>query len=177
MARICWLIREGRGKVNKKFILGLFIVLIVGCTSGIVTLSSYIAPSSGTPHELDFVVSGNNSCLRFLNSSVSTVYIPVVIGANEQWQLTINASKMAGGANGWVDLYIYRGYWDGGVNNTCIAKDVYPILADIQDAEAQLKASEPYTRTFGGATAESYTLFFIFPPGGQSTFHVTLKQI
>jgi hypothetical protein len=62
-------------------------------------------------------------------------------------------------------------------NNTCVARDTCPDLASIEDANAQVKASEPYTQTFGGTTAESYTLFFIFPPSGQSTFHITLRQV
>jgi hypothetical protein len=166
------------GKPMKKdFVLGLIAVVIIGSASAAALLSSSLAPPAATPRELDFTVSGKNDCLRFLNDSVSTVYIPVASGANQHWLLTINATKMAGGANGWVDLYTYQGYWDGGVNNTCVARDVYPILADIEDASAQVKANEPYTQTFGGSTAESYTLFFIFPPGGQCTFHVTLKQV
>ncbi len=163
--------------MNKNFLLGIIAVIIIGSASAIALLGSSIAPPPEMPRALDFNVSGKNDCLRFLNSSVSVVYIPIATGANQQWQLTINATKMAGGANGWVDLYVYKGYWDGGTNNTCIAKDIYPILANIEDAHAQVKASEPYTQTFGGPAAESYTMFFIFPPGGQSTFHVTLKQI
>lgn len=167
---------NGWGTMKKGFVLGLIAVIIVGCASAVVLLSSSITPAA-TPRELDFTVSGKNDCLRFLNDSVSTVYVPIATRANEHWELTINATKMAGGANGWVDLYIYKGYWDGGVNNTCYARDIYPILEDIKSADAQVKASEPYTQTFGSLTAESYTLFFIFPPGGQSTFHVTLKQV
>ncbi|MCL5876529.1 MAG: hypothetical protein M1540_01795 [Candidatus Bathyarchaeota archaeon] len=163
--------------MNKKFVLGLIIVIIVGCASGVALLNSSPSTPAVTPRELDFTVSGKNDCLRFLNSSISTVYIPVATGANEQWELTINATKMAGGANAWVDLYTYNGYWDAGANFTCKSKDIYPILADIESAEAQVKGSAPYTQTFGGPTAESHTLFFIFPPGGQSTFHITLKQI
>ena len=163
--------------MNKKILLGLIIVVIVGCASAAAILASSITPSQGTPRELDFTVNGNNTCLRFLNSSVSTVYVPIVTGANEQWELSINATKMAGGANGWVDLYIYKGYWNGGVNNTCKSKNIYPILADIVSADAQIKGNVPYTQTFGGSAAESYTLFFIFPPGGPSTFHVTYKPL
>ena len=163
--------------MNRKLLLGLIpIIVIIGCTAIILSQSS-IAPATVTPRALDFTVSGKNECLRFLNDSVSTVYIPIATGANENWELTINSTKMAGGANGWVDLYVYNGHWDGGVNNTCVARDTYPILANIEDAKTQIKANQPYTQTFGGATAETRTLFFIFPPGGESTFHVTLKQI
>jgi hypothetical protein len=163
--------------MNKKFVLGLIVVIIIGCASGVTLLNSSPSKPTPTPSELDFTVSGKNDCLRFLNSSISTVYIPLATGANEQWELTINATKMAGGANAWVDLYIYRGYWDGGANFTCKSKDIYPILADIESADAQIKGSEPYTQIFGGEAPESYTLFFIFPPGGQSTFHVTYKPV
>ncbi|HSV49248.1 MAG TPA: hypothetical protein VLH35_02945 [Candidatus Acidoferrales bacterium] len=154
-------------------------IIIIGVVAAVVLQSTLnqTTQTKVTPRELDFTVSGKNACLRFLNDSVSVVYVPIATGANENWELTINATKMAGGAGGWVDLYTYDGYWDGGVNNTCLSRDVYPILANIADAEAQLKASEPYTQTFGGAAAETHTLFFIYPPGGQSTFHVTLKQI
>ena len=162
--------------MNTKFVLATIIVAIIGCASAVTLQSSSISTPIPTPKELDFTVTGKNDCLRFLNSSVSTVYIPVVTEANQQWQLTINATKMAGGTNGWVDVYVYKGYWDGGVNNTCVAKDIYPILSNIEDAHTQVKANAPYKQTFGNSTAESYTLFFIFPPGGQSTFHITLKQ-
>jgi hypothetical protein len=153
------------------------IVLVVAAAVLLQSNLNQTSPLPVTPHELDFTVSGKNSCLRFLNDSVSVVYIPIATGVNENWKLTINATNMAGGAGGWVDLYTYKGYWDGGVNNTCLSRDVYPILADVVDAQEQLKASEPYTQTFGGPEAETQTLFFIFPPGGQSTFQVTLKQV
>ncbi len=163
--------------MNKKILLGLIpLIVIIGCTAIILSQSS-IAPPAGTPRELDFTVSGKNDCLRFLNDSISTVYIPVATGANEHWELTINSTKMAGSANGWVDLFVYDGYWNGGVNNICVSRDIYPILADVVSADTQVKASTPYIQTFGGSTAQSCTLFFIFPPGGQSTFHITLKQI
>ncbi len=164
--------------MNKKIILGAIPIIVIVCAVAIVLFQSSIAPpSTGTPHELDFTVAGKNDCLRFLNDSISAVYIPIATGANENWELTINSTKMAGGANGWVDLFVYDGYWDGGVNNTCVSRDIYPILADVVSAEAQVKAGTPYTQTFGGSTAQSSTVFFIFPPGGQSTFHITLKQI
>lgn len=163
--------------MNRKLLLGLIpIIIIIGCTAIVLSQSS-IAPAAGTPRELDFTVTGKNDCLRFLNDSISAVYIPVSTGANERWELTINSTKMAGAPGGWVDLFVYNGYWNGGVNNTCVSRDIYPILADVYSAEAQVKANAPYTQTFGGSNAESHTLFFIFPPNGQSTFHITLKQL
>ncbi len=163
--------------LNKR-VLGLIIVVLVMCALATVFLvGSLLSLPVGVPHELDFAVSGRNGCLRFLNSTVSTVYVPVATGANEKWQLTINATQMAGGVNGWTDVYIYKGYWDKGTDYKCLSAEVYPILSDIKSADAQVTGNSPYAETFGGSAEESYTVFFIFPPGGQSTFHVTLKQI
>jgi hypothetical protein len=126
--------------------------------------------------ELDFTVSGTSDCLRFLNSSVPTVYVPFTIAANENWQLTINATKMPGGANGWTDVYIYKGYWDAGINYTCKASDLYTIINDIESADFEIRANAPYIETFGASTQQSYTVFFVVPPGGPATFHITLKR-
>ena len=84
---------------------------------------------------------------------------------------------MPGGANGWTDVYIYEGFWDGGTNHTCKAGDIYPIINDIQSVNFAIRAGQPFTETFGKSTEQSYTVFFVVPPGGQSTFHVTLKQL
>jgi hypothetical protein len=168
--------RNGQ-RMNKK-VSSLLAVVIISCALVTVFL---VGPSLTLPqqpqHELDFTVSGKNDCLRFLNSTVQTVYVPFRTGANEQWQLTINSTKMPGGTNGWTDVYIYNGYWDTGSNHTTMSEDLYPILSDIKSADAQIKGNTPYTQTFGGSAPESYTVFFIFPPGGQATFHITLKQV
>ena len=84
---------------------------------------------------------------------------------------------MPGGANGYTDIYIYKGYWDNGTNHKCMSADLYPILSNIQSANFELKGATSYNATYGGSTQESYTLFFVFPPGGQATFHVTYKPI
>ena len=164
-------------KMNKK-VLGIIPLIIAGCAIVTVFLygSALILPSQ-PQQALDFTVSGTNDCLRFLNSTVQTAYVPFRTAANEQWQLTINSTKMPGGVNGWTDVYIYKGYWDKGSNHTTISENVYPILSDIKSADAQIKGSTPYTQTFGDSAPESYTIFFIFPPGGQATFHITLKQV
>jgi hypothetical protein len=117
---------------------------------------------------MDFTVSGTNDCLRFLNSTVSMCYVPFTVAANENWQLTINCTKMPGGANG---------YWDNGANHTCMSADLYPILNQIQSVDYELKGTTFYNQTFGGTTQQSYTVFFVLPPGGQATFHVTYKQV
>ena len=84
---------------------------------------------------------------------------------------------MPGGANGYTDIYIYNGYWDNGTNHIAMSADVYPILSQIQSNNYELKGTTSYNATFGGATQQSYTVFFVLPPGGQATFHITYKQV
>ncbi len=137
---------------------------------------SALAPTQQPTGELDFTVSASSDCLRFLNSSVGTIYVPFTAAANQNLQLTVNCTKMPGGANGYTDVYIYNGYWNGGTNSTCKASDLYPILNDIQSTDHQIRLGTPYTDIFGASTQQSYTVFFVVPPGGQqATFHVTLK--
>jgi hypothetical protein len=128
--------------MNEK-VAGLFITIAVLVIIVAATASSLIAPAQ-TPQtptgQLNFTVSGTSDCLRFLNSSVPTVYVPFTIGANENSQLLINATKMPGGANGYTDVYIYDGYWDGGTNHICKAEDLYPIISDIRSADFQIRA-------------------------------------
>jgi len=165
--------------MNKNQIIGLVVIVIViavGLPTAFMVQSS-MAPAQQPTRALDFTVSAKSDCLRFLNSSVPTIYIPFTVAANENWQLTINSTKMPGGANGWTDVYIYKGYWDDGTNNTCTAGDLYPIISDIQSADFEIKANQSYTETFGGSTQQSYTVFFLVPPGGPAAFHVTLKQV
>jgi len=163
--------------MNKK-VTGLFITVAVLVIIVAAAASSLIAPAQ-TPQtptgQLDFTVSGASDCLRFLNSSVPTVYVPFTIGGNENSQLLVNATKMPGGANGYTDVYIYDGYWDGGTNHICKAEDLYPIISHIRSADFQIRAMIPYVETFGNSTQQSYTVFFVIPPGGEATFHVTLK--
>jgi hypothetical protein len=164
--------------MNKKIVY-LVIAVIVACAlvAGAIVYSITPAQQSRTPTgPLDFTVSGSNDCLRFLNDSVKLVYVPFTLDANQNWQLTLNATKMPGGANAWVDIYIYNDYWDGGVNHICQAGDIYSILPDIQSTDYALKASTPFTKTFQESTQQSYTLFFVFPPGGESEFHITLQE-
>lgn len=162
--------------MNKK-VLGLIIALIVVCASVAAFLfASTLAPPQQPTGALDFTVSGTSDCLRFLNSSVPAIYVPFTVAANENWQLTINCTKMSGGANGYTDVYVYKGYWNGGANNTCTSSELYPILNDIKSTEHQIQLNSPFTETYGGSIQQSYTVFFVVPPGGQkSTFHVTLQ--
>jgi hypothetical protein len=162
----------------KKKILGLFVAVIVVCALAAAFLAeSTLAPSQQPTGVMDFTVSASSDCLRFLNSSVPTIYVPFTVAANENWQLTINCTKMPGGANGYTDVYIYKDYWNGGINHTCLSSDLYPILSDIQSVDQQIRIGTPFIENYGASTQESYTVLFVVPPGGQqATFHVTLKQ-
>jgi len=163
--------------MNKK-ILGLIAVIVI--VIAVAAVTAYTLPGINQPAQtptqsLDITVSGSSTCLRFLNDSVPMIYVPFTVAANQQMQLTIEAPKMPGGAGGWVDVYLYRGYWDKGTNNTCVSGDVYSILPDIKATDEVIMQNTPYTETFGEATQQSYTVFFLFPPGGQAQFHITLK--
>lgn len=160
--------------VNEK-ILGLAGV----CTVLFVLIGAFLfffySTSYQIQEELDFVVSGSNNCLRFLSRTVETVYVPLTTGANERWELTIECTDIAT-ANGWVDLYIYNGYWDEGADNKCFSEDIYSIIDGIVSLDYELSENNPYSQTFGTTIQDSHTLFFILPPGGPSAFHVTLNQ-
>ena len=154
------------------------IVIIIVCSLAAVVALSMLAPAqpNQTPtEELNFNVSGSSNCLRFLNDSVPIVYVPFTVAANEQMQLTVNATKMPGGANGWTDVYIYNGYWNQGADHMCKSGDVYPIISDIQSADFAIQTKAPYTATFRDTTQKSYTVFFVLPLGGEASFHITLK--
>jgi hypothetical protein len=125
--------------------------------------------------ELDFTVTGKNECLRFLEKNVSAGYIPFRTGANERWQLTITCSEMPS-PNALTDLYIYRGYWNEGSDYKCLSEDLYPIISDIESTEYKIKANSTFTETFGESTPQSYTILFLFPTGGQGTFHIKLNR-
>ncbi len=163
-------------RMNKK-ISGLVVGLVIfaSITAAAVTMMVPSRTTQTPTGELDFTVSGTSDCLRFLNGSVPTFYVPFTVAANENWQLTINATKMPGGANGWTDIYVYNGYWNEGTNHTCRAENLYPIINDIKSADFAIRANATYTQTFGASTMQSYTVFFVVPPGGLATFHVTLK--
>lgn len=158
-----------------KKILGLVVSVVLIVVLATMAVAFLMVPAQTPTGELDFTVSGTSDCLRFLNSSVPTLYVPFTIAANEDMQLTINATKMPGGANGWTDVYIYKGYWDGGTSNICKSEDLYPIINDIKSADFAIRDNTPYTQDFRESTQQSYTVFFVVPPGGPATFHVTLK--
>jgi hypothetical protein len=169
---------NGERELYKK-VLGLVAaIIVIGASVAFLFASSLLAPTPQPTGAMDFTVTGASDCLRFLNSSVPAVYVPFTTAANTNWQLTINCTKMSGGVNGYTDVYVYKGYWNGGSNYTCTSSELYPILNDIQCTNQQIRLDNPFTETYGGPTQQSYTIFFVFPPGGQqSTFHVTLEQV
>lgn len=122
---------------------------------------------------LNFTISGTNECLRFLTRTVEIGYVPFNVGANEKWILTIECVEMPS-PNAWVDLYVYEDYWDGGTNYKCQSENVYPIISEIQSSDFRLQANSTFSETFGDSQSRSYTVFFIFPPGGPGSFHITL---
>ncbi len=157
--------------------LGFVIGIIVICGLIFVVFNSSLLSVLQEPQqELDFNVSGANECLRFLTPTVETVYVPFRTGAGEQWQLTINCTQSPS-AGAWTDVYLYRGYWDGGNDHKCISEDLYPIISKIEATDLQIKTNNTFTQTFGESTPQGYTVFFIFPPGGQTTYQVKLTQI
>jgi hypothetical protein len=163
----------------KKRISGIVTAVVIICAVIVIAIYSQIGLSQApqTPTQsLDITVSGSSNCLRFLNDSVPMVYVPFTVAANQQMQLTINATKMPGGVNGWTDIYLYKGHWDKGTNNTCKSGDVYAILGNIEATNSVVMLNSQYMATFRGTTQQSYTVFFVFPPGGQAQFHITLKS-
>ena len=124
--------------------------------------------------ELDFTVSGSNECLRFLTRDVGVVYVPFIVGAGESWDLVVECTGIAT-PGGWVDLYLYEGYWDEGVDYRCVSEEIYSVLDGVESLDFKLGLDNPFEGTFVGS-GQSYTLFFIFPPGGPSSFHVSLKH-
>ena len=159
--------------MNKKLLSLIVGVLVICATMSTILLETSMAPSQQPNKAMDFTVSGTNNCLRFLNSTVSIVYVPFTVAANGHGQLTITCTKMPGGSNGYTDIYIYKGYWDKGTGHMCMSADVYPILSEINSADFELKGTTSYNATYGGSTQESYTVFFVLPPGGPATFHIT----
>jgi hypothetical protein len=161
--------------MNKKLLSLIVGVLVICAVMAAILLESSTAPTQQPTKAMDFTVSGSNDCLRFLNSTVSIGYVPFTVAANEHWQLTINCTKMPGGANGYTDIYIYKGYWDNGTTHKCMSADVYSILNGINSADFELKGTTSYNATYGSSTQQSYTVFFVLPPGGPATFHITYK--
>lgn len=160
---------------NEKILgaVGVFIVIFILIVAFFV---SSFTNSNTNQEELNFSVTGSNECLRFLSRKIETAYIPFKTGSNEQWELTIECTAIAN-EKGWVDLYLYEGYWDKGDGKKCFSEDLYSILDDIVSLDYKLGLENPYVQYFGTQSPESYTLLFIFPPGESNTFAISLKQI
>ena len=148
----------------------LVVLMVLG-----VLMGSFFLNSPVEQVELDFTVSGSNECLRFLTRDVAVIYVPFVVGAGEHWDLFVECTRIAT-PGGWVDLYLYNEYWDEGVDYKCFSEDIYSILDDVESLDFKLGLETPFAKTFEGSVQKSYTFFFIFPPGGPSTFHVSLKE-
>jgi len=173
----CW-VKFGWKEMNKLLIFGLTITALVACAlAAFAVVSLTAAPqNTETPSgEFSFTVTNQSSCLRFLNTSVPVIYVPFTVAADQTGTLTVNCTQMPGGANGWTDVYIHRGLWDEGVDHICESGDMYPILVDVESAEFAVKLGQPYVASFGETEQQSYTVFFLVPPGGPSTFQVTYK--
>lgn len=164
--------------MNKHLIFGLIITALVACVIvAFAVMSLTVVPQNNqTPSsEFSFTVTNQSSCLRFLNSSVPVFYVPFTVAAGQTGTLTVNCTQMPGGANGWTDVYVYRGFWDEGADHICNSGDIYPILSNVESADFAIKLNQPYVGSFGEADQQSYTLFFVVPPGGPSTFQVSFK--
>ncbi len=159
--------------VNEKT-LGITSLCLVAIMLLTALLVSSLHNSPVVQEELDFTVTGSNGCLRFLTRDVGVVYVPFVVGVGESWDLIVECTEIAT-PGGWVDLYLYEGYWDKGVNHKCVSEDIYPILDSVESLDFELSLNNPFAGTFVGS-GQSYTLFFIFPPGGPSSFHVSLNR-
>lgn len=162
--------------MNKKFSALIAIAVVAGALATIFVAAPWSVSPQQPQQELDFTVSGTNECLRFLTKTVLTAYVPFRVRANEEWQLSIDCTEMPG-AGAWTDVYIYGGYWDGGSDHKCMSQDLYPIIAQIESTDFQIRTNSTFTETFGESTPQNYTLFFIFPAGGSGTFHINLNQI
>ena len=161
--------------LNKKILAAIAVVAVAA-----ILFAAFLLVPSAKPlpaqQEMDFTVTGTNDCLRFLERTVKTCYTPFRTGANEQWRLTIDCLKMPG-SGGWTDLYVYNGYWDNGTDHMCLSQDLYSIVSDIPASNLRMNSNSTFTQIYGGPTPQSYTVFFIIPPGGQSTFHIKLERV
>jgi hypothetical protein len=156
---------------------GMFAVafLIIGAFAVGLFSNSY-EPKQPQQQPLDFTVTQTNDCLRFLERTVKLCYTPFNTGAGEQWRLTVECLKMPGSV-GWTDLYVYNGYWDAGADHLCTSEDLYPIVSDIPASDFRMNINNTFSQVFGEVTPRSYTVFFVFPPGGEGSFHVNLEKV
>jgi len=96
--------------IEQRKIIGVIVSIVVCVLVGSFAVESTMATTRQATKEIQFTVTGKNDCLRFLNETVGMIYVPFTIDANKQGQLTVNCTKMPGGANGYTDIYVYKGY-------------------------------------------------------------------
>lgn len=165
----------GKSSMKNKYLILSVLLIIVSLLASTYFYCNVVL----SPHlqdELDFVVTGTNSCLRFLTRTVQLAYIPFTTGANEKWQLSIECTQMSSAA-GWTEIYMYKDYWDEGNENMCMSENLYPIIDKIETTEFQVKTNSTFTQTFGESIERSYTIFFLMPPGGNGTYQIKLTKI
>jgi hypothetical protein len=160
--------------MNKKLLGSLLAIIVVAIVSPAIYFSLPKQVPTEPQQNIDVVITGENTCLRFLEKNVSTCYIPFRTEANEQWRLAIECLEMPN-QNAWTDLYLYRDYWNGGTDYKCLSEDIYPIIDEIETTGQKFKANSTFTETFGEGTPQAYTVFFLFPTGGSGTFHIELN--
>jgi hypothetical protein len=125
--------------MNKKLLGSLLAIIVVAIVSPAIYFSLPKQVPTEPQQNIDVVITGENTCLRFLEKNVSTCYIPFRTEANEQWRLAIECLEMPN-QNAWTDLYLYRGYWDGGTDYKCLSEDIYPIIDEIETTGQKFKA-------------------------------------
>ena len=123
---------------------------------------------------MDFAVTGTNECLRFSTRTVQTAFVPFRTDANEQWLLAVKCVDSAD--NAWTEVYFYEGCWDDGTENKYMSEDLYPIIDEIESINFEIRKNNTSAQVFGESKPRSYTLFFIFPAGGSSTYHIKLNK-
>jgi hypothetical protein len=164
--------------LNKQLVFSLIISITVACiiaTYAAVTLTVAPQQTELPSTAFTYTISASSNCLRFLNNSVPVMYVPFTVAAGQTGKLIINCTEIPGVSNGWTDVYIYKGYWDGGADHICRAGDIYSILKDIEPTDFAIKIGQSYVGNFSEETQQSYTLFFLVPPGGPSAFTVSYK--
>ena len=159
--------------MNKK-ILGLVAFAIIVVTLGSVILVGLWLGAPQLQQELDFTVTGTNECLRFLTRTVQTAFVLFRTDASEQWLLAVECVDSAD--NAWTEVYVYEGYWDDGAENKYMSEDLYPIIDEIESINFEIRKNNTFAQVFGESKPRSYTLFFIFPAGGSSTYRIKLNQ-
>lgn len=173
--------------MNKKIIVGIATVLVVVI---VVAAVIFLLPSPAEQEELDFTISETGS--EKMGLVVPMCYVPFKTEADEQWNLTIECTKMP--LLSYTNVLLYNGYWDKGKDFKCTSEDISSIATELNTLETiggdpeALKEQYPsqqdlyntttYTGIYGSSTPQSFTVFFAFPSSTYvGEFHVTLEKI